>query len=192
MRNIFFETSFFHWRKKSQSIADFSKTFRQNFQNTILRDWEKSLSLAEKKQKSIFLRNYAKIFRLLAERFHQCFQSCVADLRKTKFWKPGFFNIFTACTKQVLGFWREIWHMFVRSAIFFQYCEREFFSDFRKNFGTPVKVPIWLSRKTWLIKELIWKFFISFSHFEYFFSECWRKIFGRVLKTAFYVFRGSF
>ena len=74
-----------------------------------------------KKQKGIFLGNGAKFFRLSAERFHHCFQSCVTDLRKTKIWKTGFFNMFTACTKQeqVLGFWREIWHIFVRTAIFF-------------------------------------------------------------------------
>ena len=88
-----FEAKHFFWNK-SFSLTEIKPKLCRIFKNVSTEISKQDFTRlrgksfpCRKKQKGIFLGTGANFFRLLAERFHQCFLSCVIELRKTKFSK---------------------------------------------------------------------------------------------------------
>ena len=165
-RNILFETSFFSLTEKEPKLCRLFKNVstelsKQDF--TRLR--EKSFPCREL-QKRFFLGNGANFFSTFSWTFSSVFSKLRYRFEKNKILKFFFQHVHSLHKTSSSFLAMNLTHVCQNCNLFFLYCGLGIFSDFGKNFGTPVKVPFCLSRKTWLLIELIWFFFILFSHFE--------------------------
>ena len=163
--NILLWQVFFTDRNRTKTLQTFQKCFDRIIKTGFYAFEGKVFPLPRITKKVLF-ENWHENFSSFSWTFSSVFSKLRYRFEKNKLLKIWFFKHVHSLHKTSSRFLaRNLTHV-CQKCIFLQYCGRDFFSDFGKNFGTPVNAPFCLSRKTWLIKKLIWKFFKLISHFE--------------------------